>query len=220
MSESPHAIYGAALRIAHTESRTTVLGPGVRSVIWFQGCLLNCPNCIAQEMNIAAPAFLTTPRNLADWCMSQLGIQGVTLSGGDPLDQPLGMLEEFLSILRLETSLDIVLYTGRTLSQLRQIDVGPMARVLELVDILIDGPYLETLNNGHGWRGSSNQQIHWLSNRLTPDNSPEPAQRKMRISLNQQGELSLVGIPAKRRAHEFTQNLLQAAVGGNLSGKS
>lgn len=202
------------LRVAHSETKVSSLGPGHRAAIWFQGCTLNCPGCVAAQMNAAEPSFYVSPRGLADWCIAQKGIQGVTLSGGDPLDQPLTALADFLGILRRKTKLDVVMYTGRTLLQLNQLPGFQKTRILEMVDILIDGPYIEKLNNGLGWRGSSNQKIHWLSGRLKPSDAPEPKQRKMEVIYKREGGLSIVGLPARGRAGVFAQNLLSAAISG------
>ena len=196
-SDQPQAIAEGSLRIALVTTHSRVLGPGVRCVVWFQGCSLNCRGCIAAEMNAAPPLVTTTPVALADWCGSIRGIQGVTLSGGDPFDQPL----------------DVMLYTGRTLSQLRASECPDVATILTLVDILIDGPYVESLNDGIGWRGSSNQRVHYLSDSsvFEPDGGEE--NRRLEVKLDAKGALSVVGLPTRGRANQFALQLLAGANG-------
>ena len=212
-SDQPQAIAEGSLRIALVTTHSRVLGPGVRCVVWFQGCSLNCRGCIAAEMNAAPPLVTTTPVALADWCGSIRGIQGVTLSGGDPFDQPLDALADFLIRLRKQTSLNVMLYTGRTLSQLRASECPDVATILTLVDILIDGPYVESLNDGIGWRGSSNQRVHYLSDSsvFEPDGGEE--NRRLEVKLDAKGALSVVGLPTRGRANQFALQLLAGANG-------
>jgi anaerobic ribonucleoside-triphosphate reductase activating protein len=212
-SDQPQPIAEGSLRIALVTTHSRVLGPGVRCVVWFQGCSLNCRGCIAAEMNEAPPLMTTTSVALADWCGSIPGIQGVTLSGGDPFDQPLDALADFLMRLRTQTSLNVMLYTGRTLAQLRASDSPDVATILTLVDILIDGPYVESLNDGIGWRGSSNQRVHYLSDSRVFERDRGEVNRRLEVSLDAKGALSMVGLPARGRAKQFALQLLTGARG-------
>jgi len=63
------------------------------------------------------------------------------------------------------------------------------------IDVLIDGPYVAALNDGRGLRGSSNQRIHFLTDRLRSCNydfSDRPRQAEVRLRVN---ETVLVGVP-------------------------
>ena len=206
-----HDAPGPLLTIARLQRVTTALGPGRRAVVWFQGCALACPRCIAAEMNAAAPVATMSARELAAWCMGIAGIDGVTLSGGDPLDQPLAALAELLEALR-GAGLHVMLYTGRTLAQLRPDAL--LARVLAAVDLLVDGPYIEALNDGSGWRGSRNQIIHRLSARAEREAVAEPDRRRLEVTL-EDGQIFMTGLPAAERAVDFSRRLLDAARTGD-----
>lgn len=185
------------LGVARLQERTLALGPGCRCVIWFQGCSLSCKGCIAATMNAAPPLLRTTPVRLADWCLSNSQIDGITLSGGDPFDQPLDQLADFLELIRARSCLSVLLYTGRTLDQLRGQHDHLIDRCLAAVDILVDGPYIEALNDGVGWRGSSNQVIHAIGPRAGDVVPGVMTRRRVELVVNTSGTVSFTGIPRR-----------------------
>lgn len=183
------------LTVARFQSRSEALGPGARAIIWFHGCAFDCPGCIASEMNRSSAFERFNPRQLADRVLGITGIEGLTLSGGDPFDQPPDSLGAFLEIIRSRSNLSVMSYTGRTLTHLEQSQ--RWQRVLSYLDILIDGLYVEALNNGSMWRGSSNQQIHFLSDRYRAEQSDVTATRDRRVEvrLTADRQLEITGIP-------------------------
>lgn len=125
------------------------------------------------------------------------------MSGGEPLEQPAAALTEFLEILRARTSLSIMLFTGYLRAEVEQ---NPETRgILNLLDILVDGPYVQELDHGELWRGSSNQTIHFLSNRYAPfaEALPKRKGRPMEFVISQSGSFYFTGIPP----HDFRKNL-------------
>ena len=209
------AMEGAPLRIARLQEHCAVLGPGSRAVVWFQGCSLSCPGCIAAKMNSAQPSLATTPERLAAWCLSIEGIDGLTLSGGDPFDQPLDALATFLEAVRAAAPLGVMLYTGRTLAQLRASRDPSMPRVLAGTDILIDGPYVEALNDGIGWRGSSNQIVHRLGQRSQGAERAATEPRRLELSIDAAGTVGMAGLPQRGRGSELADRLAVAAAAGS-----
>ncbi len=188
----------AGLRIARFQERSHALGPGTRAIVWFQGCSFDCPGCIAAEMNRSNDFDLSTPFDLAHRILRISGIEGVTLSGGDPFDQPLELLAEFLEELDRHSGLSVMCYTGRTLEQLRRdLRVEIIERILKQVDILVDGLYVESLNDGRAWRGSSNQQIHFLSPRYhhLEMSVLESRDRELEVSVGPTRQIEITGIP-------------------------
>src|ERR1700722_19472169 len=78
--------------------RCQVLGPGVRAVIWVQGCPLRCPGCIAPETLPFAAADgnvggVRSVADLAGWLAELDETEGVTLSGGEPFAQAEALAE-------------------------------------------------------------------------------------------------------------------------------
>ncbi len=141
-----------------------VNGPGRRAVIWLQGCPLRCPGCFNPETHDTAPRQLMTPQQLWEWVSALCEVEGITISGGEPLLQA-KPLAEFLRLVRRHSNLSVLLYSGYTLQQIRRLPHG--AEVLSLVDVLIDGPFEQHKPATDGIRGSTNQRIHLLSNRYS-----------------------------------------------------
>ena len=198
------------LTVARFLNRTEALGPGRRAVIWFHGCAFDCPGCVALEMNRSTDFERISPCDLAARVASVQGIEGVTLSGGDPFDQPLESLAEFLETLSGLGALGVMCYTGRTLSQLRGGRLSVLhERILSMIDILVDGLYVEELNDGATWRGSSNQQIHFLSPRYRKLDGLVQASRERRVevTLSSQQELAITGIPPSGFMERLRLNL-------------
>lgn len=198
------------LRIARFERRSSVLGPGLRTVVWFQGCSLTCRGCIAASMNASPPMLRTTARELADWIMADPS-DGFTLSGGDPFDQPLDALADLLETVRRESALSAMVYTGRTLAQLQAAEDPCASRCLRAIDVLIDGPYVEELNDGIGWRGSSNQVLHVLGQRASGFADGASVQRRLELRVSADGTVSFTGMPARGRGRDIARSLETAA---------
>lgn len=139
-------------------------GPGQRAVIWLQGCPIRCPGCFNPETHDTAPRQLMTPEQLWEWVNSIHDLEGITISGGEPLFQA-EPLAAFLRLVRLNSNLSVILYSGYTIEQIRQLPHGE--EVLSLIDILIDGPFEQDKPANDGIRGSTNQRIHFLTDRYS-----------------------------------------------------
>lgn len=92
------------------------------------------------------------------------GIEGVTFSGGEPFEQA-GALFALCQVLRSQCDLSLMCYSGFTLRELRSHPDSSVQSLLGLLDILVDGPFVQAQQHDLLWRGSSNQQIHLLSDR-------------------------------------------------------
>ena len=143
----------------------TVLGPGRRIGIWLQGCSIECPNCISRD---TWPVDATRDVEIDDallWCqeISNNRLDGITISGGEPFDQPQALFEllQRIHLWRLEQALDfdILCYSGYPLATLER----SHAAILELLDAVISEPFVERLPMTQVWRGSSNQRLVPLS---------------------------------------------------------
>lgn len=136
------------------------LGAGTRLGIWFQGCPIRCRGCINPDTwetgNGHKLAFADLAKTLQNFRSEK--IDGVTISGGEPFAQP-EALHELAFFLRTITAGDILVYSGYTLGRLRSKFPG----ILKAVDVIISGPFIESLNDRLIWRGSDNQKITLLS---------------------------------------------------------
>src|SRR5689334_6091937 len=180
------------LNIAAIAAHTQALGPGVRAAVWVQGCPLHCRGCLAPDWIPLLPATLMTPEQILAG-LDLAGISGLTFSGGEPMAQAAG-LAELARLARQKKDLDLICFTGYRYERL--LKNPPNAGVSELlreVDVLIDGPFIQSLNDSVGLRGSSNQRIIHLTSRLREDDL-ESSARKVEITVTD-GELAFIGIP-------------------------
>lgn len=148
------------LRILGTYKETVVDGEGLRYSIYFAGCTHACKGCHNKESWCPDNGTLITEEYL-DKIINEINsnpiLDGITLSGGDPLYNPEEMLE-VVKYLKEKTEMNIWLYTGYTIEELRK-DNKRMA-VLEYVDIIVDGKFVQELYDPLlKFRGSSNQRI-------------------------------------------------------------
>ena len=136
-------------------------GPGVRYVIWFQGCSIRCPGCFNPGTHSHEPRLTMQVEALVADIASLSGeIEGVTISGGEPLEQMDGLLA-LLRGIREQTSLTVILFTGYTYEEI--VRMPDADELLRLVDVLIAGRYDHTRRTARGLMGSSNKTVHFLT---------------------------------------------------------
>lgn len=140
-------------------------GPGLRAILWLQGCTRRCEGCMNPDTHAQEPRTLVEVNDLIDWTLSRKDLEGVTISGGEPLLQA-GPLAEYLEGVS-EAGLSVILYTGYTLGEILKSGSREQKRCLRFTDLLIDGPFEKNKILPFGLRGSSNQQFHFLSDRYT-----------------------------------------------------
>lgn len=170
--------------------RSRANGPGVRAVVWVQGCTLGCPGCYnpgthPHRVGSRVPAGELAERILGD----AAALEGVTLTGGEPLQQPVPILA-LLRRVRADGRLGVLLFSGYTLLEIAALRLGPA--VLDHVDALIAGRYEERRRVARGLRGSANKEIHLLTGRYTREQieAAPPAE----VVLTTAGELIATGI--------------------------
>ena len=141
-------------------------GTGCRVTLWIPGCTHNCPGCHnAWTANYdIGKEFDNDAKELIYKELSKPYIDGLTISGGDPLDQNLETLSDLREFLvkikdRFPTK-TIWLYTGYYLDDLNDWQL----EVVDLCDVVVDGPFIKDLADGSlAFRGSSNQKIIHLT---------------------------------------------------------
>jgi len=160
---------GATVRVFRIYHNSVVEGPGRRSVAQFSGCEKCCPGCFAVETWPPESGGEMTVSEVVEAVLDPEGAprDGVTVLGGEPFLQPEGLLALVTTL--KATGQHITLYSGYTLEELLSRPDPHIASILELTDILIDGPFVKELSDNAGeWRGSTNQRIiHNPSNHLS-----------------------------------------------------
>lgn len=148
------------IRIAGVIKESIVDGPGIRYVIFTQGCPHNCKNCHNPEThNYNGGKKINIDLIINDILKNPL-LQGVTISGGDPFVQA-NEVSKLVSKIKEKTNLNVIIYTGFTYEYLLKNanEQNNYLSVLNTADILIDGKFDETLKDSTLlFRGSSNQK--------------------------------------------------------------
>jgi anaerobic ribonucleoside-triphosphate reductase activating protein len=143
---------------------------------------------------------------------TEQGVEGITLLGGEPIAHATGA-----AMLARETQalgLSVMVFSGYTLDEIRRITDPAVADLLAHTDILVDGPYIrEFPETKRRWIGSSNQVIHFLTNRYHADDPCWRMRNTLEIRLVE-GELRVNGFPnplvvsrSEQRARNSKQEL-------------
>jgi anaerobic ribonucleoside-triphosphate reductase activating protein len=134
-------------------------GPGIRAVVWFQGCPHHCKGCHNPETWANEGGNIMTIDEVVSTIARNPLQTGVTLSGGDPLYQPEACLA-MIKGLKASNNYSIWLYTGYTIEQLQEQNNDIINEILQNIDALVDGPFiLEEKSLDLPFRGSRNQRI-------------------------------------------------------------
>ncbi|WP_019931274.1 radical SAM protein [Nocardia sp. BMG111209] len=179
------------------------LGFGRRAGIWFQGCTIRCPGCISRDTwSFRAPGACDTDDVLA-WLdgLPADEVDGVTISGGEPTDQPAALRALLDGIARRRAAraapVDVLLYSGRESQSL----LGQYEWLSATVDLLVAEPFLADRAGAHALRGSGNQVVHRftdLARKRYPATTFEAdyASQRRSVGVRVEGQsVWMVGIP-------------------------
>jgi len=147
------------MRLSGIAQESFVDGPGLRYVIFVQGCPHQCPNCQNPETWDANAGKEFSVRQVARMLRQhKKRKRGITFSGGEPFAQA-GELADVATAAR-QLGWDVVTYTGFTYEQLIESNDSGIVALLSASDILIDGKYVHELQSlSLKFRGSSNQRV-------------------------------------------------------------
>ncbi|MCC7307131.1 MAG: radical SAM protein [Acidobacteria bacterium] len=153
---------GTRVRIAGYYHDSLVEGPGRRSSVLFQFCPLACKGCWVPHLHSPEGGALVSVKTLAEKLLDpSFERDGVSILGGEPFAQPESLLA-LVKELRQAGCEHILCYSGYTFETLvkQAIKQPAIANVLADIDMLIDGPYVETMADGAAaWTGSGNQRV-------------------------------------------------------------
>ena len=154
------------IRLNKAHFPVTTLGYGRRLGIWVQGCGIGCKGCVSRDTWNADGGWEVDVAEVLDWCEARRTevIDGITISGGEPFEQPQA-LRELLGALGawrepLDRPFDILCYSGLPLRRIERRHPD----ILALLDVLIPEPYVAKRSDARRdartrWRGSSNQPL-------------------------------------------------------------
>ncbi len=180
----------ATLRIHHIEPSSQVNGPGRRFVTWVQGCTLGCPGCFNPATfpkeggtEIAVDALIE--RVFAN----TNNIEGITISGGEPLQQIIP-LTAFLKSIREKSQLSTLVFSGFTWDEIQRIPGSQ--EFLNTVDVLLAGRFQAKKRVARGLLGSANKTAHFLTNRYSRQDLESIPEAEILISPD--GSVTATGI--------------------------
>lgn len=212
------------IRISWCVERTARLGPHNRFALWVQGCLRNCVGCISPDMQQLDGGRAADIDYLAE-LMINSDTEGVTISGGEPFYQA----DKLLALLNIVKSkrddYGVIIYSGFTYDQLINSAEQAVAELLARhTDLLIDGEYMQALDDDYGIRGSSNQRFVFLTERYAPFESRlgEGAARQADFFLRENNRIQMVGVPsqATKKAIAKINNAAELIAARKISGKT
>lgn len=190
------------MRIERAVNYIRTLGPGLRLCIWVNGCSRGCPGCVSKRLQEADEG---TEVDIYEY-FSRYNLEridGVTVSGGEPFEQPeeLRKLVDYFTKRGIE---DILVYTGYTLSELCAKKNRDIDSVLEKISVLIDGPYILERDSGRGnLTGSDNQCIHYLIPKYREEYEAYIKELRAPEEMILGNTLLSVGIPDRQYIDEF-----------------
>ncbi len=182
------------VRLSRIHFPVTTLGPGRRIGVWLQGCSIRCPGCISVDTWDTALGETGVDQVLdaiAGWASHA---DGLTISGGEPLDQP-EALAAILEGWRALARTSVLLFTGYEHSRfVRWQETHP-----DLVDAVVSGPYVREAGQSLALRGSDNQELYVLSQLGASVRSFErprtEADRRLDVMFDNEGGAWFAGIP-------------------------
>ncbi len=177
------------VNLARTLARSAVNGPGERFVVWVQGCQFRCPGCWNPDTWIFESRDLRSTEELAASILATEQIEGVTFTGGEPFAQARALAEVARSV--QVAGLSVFVFSGYDLEEL----TDPLQHaLLEHTDVLVAGRYREVERSTDlPWRSSTNQTVHFLSDRYSPDAMSEAPE--VEFHLGPRGDLAVTGFP-------------------------
>ncbi|MGH4027236.1 MAG: 4Fe-4S single cluster domain-containing protein [Pseudonocardiaceae bacterium] len=206
------------LRLNRTHYPVTVLGPGVRAGIWVQGCTIGCSGCVARDTWAPDGGAAVDVEAVLDWLRGLDGrVDGVTISGGEPFQQPEALTELLDGIAAWRHSwaeeVDVLVYSGYPWSRLSR--TTRFASALQRCDAVIAGPYVARRNSGVALRGSDNQRVVTLTplgeRRYGQPDSGSGGDQRMHVSVDGD-RIYCIGIPRSGDMDRLTEHLADAGV--------
>ncbi|MGL5560548.1 MAG: anaerobic ribonucleoside-triphosphate reductase activating protein, partial [Paraclostridium dentum] len=136
-------------------------GPGLRAVLWTQGCIHNCKGCHNSQTHDLVSGFEVDTSTISKEIEKLKLHRGVTLSGGEPFLQSEALAEVAKTC--KDNNLDVWVYTGYTFEELtdkKNPSYFNNLNLLRNIDVLVDGRFIEAKRDiSLKFRGSSNQRI-------------------------------------------------------------
>lgn len=190
------------IRIGGFLKRSAVNGPGVRSVIWVQGCPIRCEGCFNKDLWSITGGKDVGIRQLFKTIISTSGIDGVTFSGGEPFFQAeaLAVLAEKIH----SQGLSVMTFSGYPYGLLAGSHERSWNRLMAATDLLISGPYIAQPDFRNPDPGATGKEYHFLTDRIRPgDLDPDSTSALVEYTIGKDGTVLATGFPDATLHHRF-----------------
>ncbi|OPX76237.1 MAG: pyruvate formate lyase-activating enzyme 1 [Methanoregulaceae archaeon PtaB.Bin152] len=186
---------GHMINCAGFLERSGVNGPGLRAVVWVQGCPLRCQGCFNRDLWSFAKKWLVTEDDLAARILAVPGIAGVTFSGGEPFCQaaPLAALGRMIR----ESGGSVVTFSGYPAETLLSSRRKDWKALLEETDLLVAGPFVRECRTQSSLCASANQEMIPLSGRIAPGHGRGEEGTGVEFTIGRGGEVTTTGFPER-----------------------
>lgn len=155
------------LNLAKYLPRSRANGSGTRMVLWVQGCPFRCQGCQNPDYLEFKPNQIVTVDQVWERFIKIPDLEGISFSGGEPFAQATALSELANRVQQLGKT--VICWTGYRLQELQLGKVNGATDLLAHVDLLIDGSFMPQQEDNSVLRGSANQQLHFLSGRITQE---------------------------------------------------
>lgn len=205
----------SSIALSRLHFPVTTLGPGKRIGVWFQGCSIRCAGCISMDTWASDRGQTTVDEVVSIISQWVPAADGITISGGEPFDQPAALLE-LLATMRSMTDADILVFTGYPWTKVSElVEASP-----RLFDALITGPFDINESQTRALRGSDNQELHLITAKgrsrfASFERAATESDRAIDVMFDDNGDVWFAGIPARDDFRRL-ERLLQSS-GATLS---
>ncbi|QAY71440.1 4Fe-4S single cluster domain-containing protein [Xylanimonas protaetiae] len=154
----------ATLRLSRTLSPVTALGPGRRVGLWVQGCTIGCAGCASQDTWDAGGGDEVSVPGLAALLAARVdaeGLDGLTVTGGEPLQQAQAVTAVLRLVRAAHPELDVLVFTGYAAAAARR----RAPELFAVADAVVAGPYRRDRPSDHPLLASANQTLELLTAR-------------------------------------------------------
>lgn len=193
-------------------SSSTVNGPGNRAVLWFQGCNLGCKGCWNPETHVFHEKTRTSIGEIQDWVRDLKDVEGITFSGGEPMQQAPYLYVLVAWIREHRPDLSIGMYTGYTNKELENgtfkwNSAAPESKgdgwqrgskqlwnvIKQHLDFAVTGRYVETMAcHDEALRGSKNQSVMFYTDRYS---DKDLSQQTTEVIIGEDALVQITGYP-------------------------
>jgi anaerobic ribonucleoside-triphosphate reductase activating protein len=180
------------LRLYSFMEYSTVNGPGRRAVIWTQGCSLQCPGCWNPQTHNPLLGFRREVPEIVEWLAKlrrENTIEGLTISGGEPMEQAPAVLELLRQLKAATHALTVGLFSGYSERELHSTD---WLAIRSHLDFAVLGRYNPRRPGTNAMVSSTNQTLHLYTSRYSKANF---AEQSVEIQIDDTGLTQITGFP-------------------------